>query len=301
MSESGGLLVKMIEDICGEDLFNSIITVLLKNPFTDFGESISTMIKTIYDIAMSVAVMLMFVYFLLALVDKMTSENFSWDQVWRQMALLLAAKMLMEHGYDLLKLMSDVGIELISMITAGISDITGLGIEYNAAGEIVGFKVNVWGGDATAKSLLDNYHVEFGFGILSGIYNLLSDALLFVQLILPWLFSWIMRIAMKIICYTRLIEIYVRAAFAPIALSDFFKNGFQGGGWRYLKSFLAVCLQGALILCIAVMFATLCQELLDPTETSLFTFIGYYFAFGCSALMLMFKSLGLTKDIMGVN
>ena len=106
----------------------------------------------------------------------------------------------------------------------------------------------------------------------------------------------------KIICYTRLIEIYIRAAFAPIAFSDFFHNGFQGGGWRFLKSFLAVCLQGAVILCIGAIFGALMPVIFNlGGDTTFFSAMGRYFAILAAAVMLMFKSLSLTKEFVGVN
>lgn len=277
-----GMLEGMLKDILGEDLFKSIITTLTKDPFTAYGEGVTTLITTIYDIVMSAAVMLMFIYFLIAVVDKMTSENFTWEQLWKQMGMLLAAKLVIEHGLDIMMLMSKVGIQLVNLIgTDGIK--FGLG----SADQI--------------DTIIESF--EEGF---SGIFKVIGHLILFFYIIFPWLFSWIMGMAVKIICYTRLIEIYIRACFAPIALSDFFKNGFQGGGWRFLKGFFAVCLQGAVILVIALFFSELLTSFLTgpkPGEDgfNLFQFFGAYFAVGCSAIMLMFRSLGLCKEIMGVN
>lgn len=274
------LLKGMISDICGEDLFNSIINVLTKDPFTEY-EAVAGVMRSLYDIVMSAAIMLMFIYFLIAVVDKLTSENFSWEQLWKQFAMLLAAKLVIEHGLEIMTLMSAVGVELVELISQK-GDV-GLGVGITAA---------------EADAIIASFEEKYSFG---GLFKVIGDLILFLQLILPWLFSWIMRIAVKIICYTRLIEIYIRASFAPLALSDFFKNGFQGGGWRFLKSFFAVCLQGAIILGIAIFFSALCESLLPSDKTNLFTFLGYYFAIGCSAIMLMFRSLSLSKEIMGAN
>ncbi len=274
------LLKGMLSDIGGEDLFASIIKVLTQDPFTEY-EGVAKVIQNVYDAVMSAAIMLMFIYFLIAVVDKMTSENFTWEQLWKQFAMLLAAKMVIEHGLEIMSLMSSVGVELVELVSG----------EGN-----VGMKAGISAADA--ETIIASFEEKYSFG---GLFKVIGDLILFLQLILPWLFAWIMRIAVKIICYTRLIEIYIRASFAPIALSDFFKNGFQGGGWRFLKSFFAVCLQGAVILGIAIFFSALCKSLLPADKTNLFTFLGYYFAIGCSAIMLMFRSLSLSKEIMGVN
>ncbi len=275
------LLLNMIDTING-DLFASMISILTKDPFTAYS-GVYSKIEIIYNIVMSVAMMLIFIYFLIAIVDKMTSENFTWEQLWKQLAMLLAAKYVVEHGLEIMSLMSAMGAELVNLIgTDGVGSFTA-GLD----------------GDA----LITEFEGKF-----SGIFKVIGQLILLCYLLVPWVFSLIMGICAKVICYTRIIEIYIRACFAPLALSDFFKNGFQGGGWRFLKAFLAVCLQGGVLLVIALMFSTLVDSFLsdvmggDPVNaTNLFQFVGVFFAVGTSAIMLMFRSLGLCKEILGVN
>ena len=272
------LLTAMINRIAGSSIFDGMIGILTKDPFTAYGEDVAKIINNLYNAVMSAAMMLIFIYFLIAIVDKMTSENFTWEQLWKQMAMLLAAKLVVEHGLEIMQLMSQVGVELVTIVQG-----EGLG-DLNQA--------------LDAKAVIKN----FKDGLSSSILKLLSDILLLLYLALPWVLSWIMSLCVKIICYTRLIEIYVRACFAPLALSDFFKNGFQGGGWRYLKSFLAVCIQGAVILAIAVLYSKLLGSIMvTPDETNVFEFSGISLAIGASAVMLMFRSLGICKEILGVN
>lgn len=272
-----GIVREMLDDICGKDLFSSVIETLTKDPFTAYGSSISGLISTVYNIVMSVAMMIMFIYFLIGLVDKMSSENFTWEQLWKHLAMLLGAKVIIEHGLDIMMLMSKVGVELVGMINSGADP------SFSAS--------------MNTSAIIDNF-----VGGLDGIYKVLAWILLLLYLIIPWIFSWVMGICVKIVCYTRLAEIYARACFAPIAFADFFKNGFQGNGWRFLKSFFAVCLQGAMIFTIAVLFSTLLRSFLDGTNSSdLFAFTGIYLAVGASSIMLMFRSSSLCKEIMGVN
>ena len=272
------LLEAMINRIAGSSLFDGMIGILTKDPFTDYGRGVARIVESLYDAVMSAAIMLIFIYFLIAVVDKMTSENFTWEQLWKQMAMLLAAKMVVEHGLEIMQLMSQVGVEMVTIVQG-----EGLGSLNQAL---------------DAKTVISN----FKNGLTSSILKILSDILLLLYLALPWVLSWIMSLCVKIICYTRLIEIYIRACFAPLALSDFFKNGFQGGGWRYLKSFFAVCLQGAVILAIAVIYSKLLGSFLSiPDDKNLFEFSGISLAVGASAVMLMFRSLSICKEIMGAN
>ena len=278
-------LIGMLNDICGQDIVNSILNSLSINLFSDDG-TYSHALELARDLHNSVikpfALMLMFIYFMLAVVDKLSAENFTWEQLWRQMAMLLVAKFLIDHGFEILDILFNIGMSLAHQI----QEAAGL---YGGATEE---------GVEHAKELITGFKTSLG---LSGTWtSWLGDIILFAFLIIPWLLSWIMRLCVNIICYTRIIEIYVRATFAPVALSDFFHSGLQGSGWRFLKNFLAVCLQGGVILVIGVIFSALFEELVVD-ETNMFMFIGVYLAFFASAIMLMFKSLSITKELVGSN
>lgn len=277
-------LIGMINDICGQDIFNSIFETLTVNLFSSDGKysDALAMARGLHrSVIMPLALMLMFIYFMLAIVDKLSQENFTWEQLWRQLAMLLVSKYLIEHGFEILDLMFDIGMDFAAQIQAWT------GYDGDSSEDIT-----------QAKELIESFRAGLG---LDGVFtSWLGDLLMFIYLFIPWLGSWIMRLCINIICYTRVIEIYWRATFAPIALADFFHSGLQGTGWRSLKSFLAVCLQGGAMLVIAVIFSALTGQIVADDQ-NLFTFIGAYLAFAASAVMLMFKSLSLTKEIIGVN
>lgn len=275
------MLEGMLNDICGPDLFSSIYDTLSVNLFSSGGKfsAILSVIRTIYNTLMPIGVMLMFIYFMLALVDKLSSENFTWEHLWRQLAMLLAAKYLMEHGFELLELLSGIGISIMGKI----SGINGAGVSATAI---------------DAEAMISQFRDSIG---VLGYIEWIGNIVMFIYLLIPWVISWIIGLCVNIICYSRVIEIYVRAAFAPIALSDFFHSGLQGGGWKYLKNFLAASLQGAIILVIAIIYSGLFQAITIDDDGNIFRFLGAYLAFYASAIMLMFKSLPLAKDLVGTN
>lgn len=273
----------MVNDLCGKDLFKDIMDTLEVNLFSSDG-NYSAAVALVEDLYFSViqpiAIMLMIIYFLLALVDKMTSENFTWEQMGRQMCMFLASFYLINHGFEILELLFQLGLSLTTQVNALVEE-----------------SLDPVDGTTRVQSVIDTFKDTIN------VPNFLKDICLFVYLLIPWALSWIMGLVVKIICYTRVIEIYARAAFAPIALSDFFHSGFQGAGWRFLKSFLAVCLQGALILVINAIYSTLFDVIAGSVDTklSLFAFLGVYLAIMASACMLMFKSLSLAKELLGIN
>lgn len=293
-----GMLDGMVKDIIGVDLFKPIYETLNVNLFSDgsgadkfnqagniFVDALD-IVKTIYqDGVQPVAVMLLFIFFMLAVIDKLSSENFTWEQLWRQMAMLLGAKFLIDHGFEIMQILFNIGVNFAySVDKSGVSDVISTGM--------------------SAEELLEQFQTSLGLD--KGILKILAPVIMFMYLLIPWIFSFILGMAVKIVCYTRVVEIYLRAAFAPIALSDFFHSGFQGSGWRFLKSFLAVCLQGAFILAIAAIYAALVNSIFKGYQDAEMTLtfwesIGIFLSIGCASIMLMFKSLSLAKEMLGTN
>ncbi len=137
----------------------------------------------------------------------------------RQMCMFLLGFFLIDRGFELLNLLFELGVKFVDTVNGWISG--GLG--------------------QIDKSLSDKIIEEFNSQKFAKI-GFIDDIFKFCYLFFPYILSWLLGMCVKIICYTRLIEIYIRAAFAPIAFSDFFHNGFQGSGWRFLKHSLpSVC------------------------------------------------------------
>lgn len=274
------LLESMFNDICGSNLFADIYETLSVNLFSGsgtFGTAYSV-VHSIYNAVMTIGVMLLFIYFVLALVDKMSSDNFTWEQLWRQFALLLAGKYVMENGFRILETLFNIG-----MATAA--------------------RISALGNPSVSEAMVDAATILAEFRDSLDCWDFLKVPIMFGYLLVPWLLAWIMGLAVNIICYSRVIEIYARATLAPIALSDLFHSGLNGAGWRYLKSFLAVALQGALILIIGIIYSAVFQSLVLDSNTfsDILAFLGKYIVIYAAAVMLMFKSLSLSKELVGVN
>lgn len=276
------MLEGMLNDICGPDIFSSIYETLSVNLFSADGEYgvIFSAIHTLHKLMVPIGVYLMFIYFIIAMEGLMASETFTWDQLGKKMIMLLVAKFLMDHGFELMELLFGLGMS----IAAKLND------------AMVGGNIPELAFDA--KAMIEAFRSDLG---MNGLLKVLGDVILFVYLLLPWALSWLMRLAISVICYSRVIEIYVRAVMAPIALSDFYHSGLQSTGWRFLKNFLAVSLQGATILIISIVFSLMIHAIVFTDASHPITFIGSYLAFYGSAVMLMFKSLPLTKNLVGAD
>lgn len=271
---------KMLEDICGSDLFDTIIRILTIDIFATDGAygKVFSRVQDMYEAVQSVAVVLIFIYFMIAFVDKLSGESFTFEQMFRQIILLLVAKFLIDHGMEIIQLLYDFGTALLVEVAAPIPEGGG-----------------AMGAD-NAKELLKEFESSLG---LKGFMKVLKDVIVWLWLFIPWIFSWVLGICVKIIMYSRMIEIYVRAVFAPIAFADFYQGGLQSAGFRYLRNFLAVAIQGALILSVAAVYSGLFSTVVASAGLNFLNFLGLYLAFLSAAVMLMFRSLTLAKEIVG--
>lgn len=272
----------LIKIIFQTDLFTTITDTLSINLFSSSGKfgSVLSLIRSLYDIIFPVAVMMLFIYFMISLIERCSNDTFTWEQLWKVFAMLVATKILIEHGFDLLERLFEIGLA----ITDSFAAIRGAGSEFALGEEQIADIV---------KDLNEN---------MGWVMKFIRNILLWIALLIPALISFIMRIAVSVICYSRIAEIYVRAVFTPIALSDVFHGGLQSSGWRYLKSFMAICLQGATIIVIAIIYGQLMSALLQnyAQDGSFWAFYSISIAVQASAIALMFKSLNLTREIMGV-
>lgn len=272
---------KLLSDICGTNFMTDIMSVLSENLLSGGGKfsGVYAFARGLYNAVMPVGVYLLFIYFIVSLVNKVSSEQFTWEQLWRLLAMLVASKFIMEHGFDIMEKLFGVGQAIMQLVSN--------------SGEITAQEVQL-----DTESVLESMRESLGF---KGILKVLGDAIIWLSLLIPWLISWILRIAVNVICYSRLIEIYLRVIFAPLALSDFFANGLSGTGWRFLKGFFAVSLQGAMIYGIGIIYSALVANIAYTEGTNIFTFLIPVIAIAASCVMLMFRALPLAREIVGAQ
>lgn len=156
-------------------------------------------------------------------------------------------------------------------------------------------------------------------GLLSGISAILKIMLAATIgsafALIEILAALILKVVVYVIAVTRLVELNVRGCFLPVGLSLMSDDGYRGAGGRYLKRFIAVACQGAVITiigkvatsCISIAVGQSVTILTDTTfsdnfMTSLFSMIGSFIlalAVAVAMVSAMFKSIQLTNDIFG--
>lgn len=272
------LIYSMFQEIFAGGVFDSVRGVLKLNPSTGAWSQAWVAVDTVYsNVMVPIALGLMIIWFLVAFMEKAASEQVTFEQLFMIFAKLIAAKFLIDNGLQIFANLWSLGISLI--------DTVGNAFPGGPGGNPMEYK-ELWkdwtGLEWNAK-----------IGILKGIG-------LLCQLLIPWLVSKIMIAVVMFICYSRIIEMLMRMMAAPIALSDFMTEGLHGAGWRFLKNFLAICLQGMIMVGIAQIYPLVLNAILNGS-TGFWETLLKYVAFSFAAIALLFKSLSISKELVGTS
>lgn len=252
----------MVCDTLNVTLGKDMKEVITGNTTTDMMKSM----KPIYtDIVSPVGEALIVLFFLIELIDKTTKDNFSVEHFFKLMLKVVIAKFLIENGWDILTGCINVGSNLAGAIT---SDPKGL----------------------TSKSnVLDQYAKEIQET------NTIGNLGMIIQWFLPWVFAWISKMICIVICWGRMIELGVRAVTAPISMADIFQDGTHSGGFRYLRKFLGVCLQAAVIMLVIQVSGIIQGLIIGKNTVTMFKAV----VVGLSTCMLVVRSQQFASDLVG--
>ena len=110
---------------------------------------------------------------------------------------------------------------------------------------------------------------------------------------------WALTICIFLICYGRMIEIYLVTSIAPIPMATMLGKEWGGMGQNYLRSLFALGFQAFLIIVCVAIYAVLVQNIAVDTDISaaIWTCMGYTVLL-CFTL---FKTGSLAKSIFGAH
>ena len=264
-------------DIFADDVFDKAVSVLSINPSDGTYKAAWNAIHAVYsNVMVPIALGLMVIWFLVAFMEKSASEQVTLEQLFMLFVKLIAAKFIIDNGLEIFSMLWGLGISVVSEVGEAFKHGSGIPFDHK-------------------KLWFDLTGVAWGEDL--GIFAALG---LMCQLLIPWLATKVMIACVYFICYSRLIEMLVRLMTAPIAVSDFVTEGIRGSGWRYIKNFLAICLQGMIIIAICRLYPLIMAGVLSG-EGPFWDVVLKFLAFAFSAIALMFKSLSLSKELIGTS
>lgn len=240
-------ILNMVKTIMRGGNYDRVIPLLTDNFFQTYNGAWSVISGLSNSVAIPIAIMLVTLYFILDVVEGSTSGQ-TFEKFISSTLKYVFTLFFVFNAVNLLTYFVDLGREVVKGTTAsGLSDKEVEKKAVNLMNEVFAD-----GGDAK----------EAMAGEFKTVIILRS-----LQFIIPYLIMFFSQFIMISMAYTRMIEIMVRIGFAPIGFADVYTNGLSGGAGRYLRGFIAVCLQGALMIAAAVVVSSMVATVLDPAQT----------------------------------
>lgn len=319
------MLRGMLEDIFGSD-FLSIVS--------DFGQiDLAGRYKTAWEalgklqegVVMPLALTLMLIWFMISLYEKVSSDHFTFKSAGKVLIQLLLTFTILTNTIPIAEAAIGIGNASIKQFeqTIGISNIDGdtntkrcmnqrRAIDDSGQGMVDenGNPVYVLCGAINDKSrktcwrcsnpistAADDLWISIeNSGEVDGTMKQLG---FLCKLIIPWIASWILVACIFFVCVTRIFELFLRILIAPLALSNLFEEGFNGTGFKFLKSLFAVGLQIFVIYGVAWLFGLISSSI--AMEGDWLYVIFAQLAISFAAVATTFKAQSLIKEALGAQ
>ena len=204
------------------------------------------------------------------ILEKNNMHEFDVANIYKWMFKTACAILILSNTFNIVMAVFDVSQSVIS----------------NAAGLVQGST------DVSADMLADLETTLEGMG-LGPLVGLFMQTML-ISVAMP-----IMSIVIFVICYGRMLEIYLLTSLAPIPVATLSNRELGGMGQNYIKSLFAVGFQGLLILVCVAIYAVLVQGIATGGDP-----IGAIWgAMGYTVLLtfMLFKTGGIAKSVFGAH
>ncbi len=241
----------------------------------DLIDAITSYGRSTFQALEMIGIMLMAMYFIVYTLDMIQAESFTAEQFFKKLIIFAIALFIMMNGTTLFE-----GIIRVFDTMLIESDFA------NTAA-------------ATGSSAMAKAHSEISQinNVMGLVWKLLEDGL---TSLIPILAQAVAIIIVIFVSITRVIEIIVRYAFAPIALAPIAGEGLRSSSIRYLKKFAACCLHGVVIIFILALTGSLHSLLNSVLSSRVFKgFLGNIII-PIMVIAGVFKAGKLSDDIMGV-
>lgn len=308
------MLRGMFNDIFGND-FLSIIS--------DFGQiDLSGRYKTAWEalgklqegVVMPLALTLMLVWFMISLYEKVSSDHFTMKSAGKVLIQLLLTFTVLTNTMPIAEAAIGIGNASVKQMeqTLGFANMRNdIKVCYD--------KVRIPGTDPpeykTCGTVNDKNatHCKKCYGELRNEADVLWQELeasgeldgtmkqlgFLCKLIIPWIASWILIACVFFVCITRVFDLFLRVLVAPIALSNLFEEGFNGTGFKFLKSLFAVGLQIFVIYAVGWLFGLISSSITMGGDWLFVVFAQLAISF--AAVATTFKAQSLIKEALGAQ
>lgn len=269
------------------DNSSNITDMLQKSPSSSFPEAWALVIDIYNKVALPLGIMMIVIYFIINIqvssIEGIDQGLRSWIKPLISVFVGIA---LMTYGMDIFITLFELGHTMINVLVENIGTVGSVTMEakLDAMNALAG---------TTLVGLEEGVFVQVGkIGMVDGIG-------LGIELLIPYVVSLIINIAVTFIFYGRLINMFIRFAVAPIALSDVAAKGQQSTGFRYIKSFLALALQGFLMIAVVVIYEFIQVSIFEAGILSIGGLVSYL-GLAVAYLSLLAQTGTISKELVGV-
>lgn len=222
-----------------------------------------------------IAIMIVVVFFLLAILERVSAENITLEHVLREVIKLCFGLYLVTNSVEIVVGCIELGNGVLQKVL-GLINTTSM----------------------TGAAMFTEQMLKDTGGVLAMVLITVIIALfLLIQLILV--------VIMRCVVIIRLLEIAMRTSMSPLALSDTFAgNLLHSHAINFIRSFGALCLQGVFIAIVANFLPMFWAGMLADPGTGAWDIVAAILEMLVvlvAALILMFKSGSIAKEMMGAK
>ena len=210
------------------DMFNQIWTLITVSPQNFKGGAVWDIIVGIHGGLKAIAFALLVLFFVIGVVKTTTNlSELKRPEVALKLFLRFAiAKIVVTYGMDLMLAMFRIVQGVIV--------------------EIAGNAPNIMAGNFAVPDIVQQKIMACGF---------FESIPLWIVALLGSLFITVLSFIMILTVYSRFFQLYMYTALAPIPLSTFAGEGTSNVGKHFLKSYISVCLQGAIVVLGCIIYS----------------------------------------------
>ena len=225
-------------------------------------------IKPIYDSIMPVGMTLIVLFALLDMLNQVLQDRFSAEQMAKCFIKLALLYLFLYNAYDFIT----YAMNFCSIIFDKLKDGSVFNAGINDDSQIL-------------KGLIDSD---------GEMPNLIQTAGKILTVSITYLIMMIIKLVIRVIVWSRILNIVIYTLFAPIGMADMTK-GTQSTGFRYFKKLVSLMLQGAVIYAIMIAYTILTQTVMSTGGSTVAVLISSFVV-----LTMMFRSESIAGSILGV-
>ncbi len=279
MDSLGTFVENLLRQIAGlENDIVGIVDLILRLPFLmDEGDQLnqlSEVILQVYNILLPIGLTLLSFFFLIGFFNKtMMFELVNWENILKCIFRLIVAQVIMVNCLSILVLLSSI---------------------------VAGVIVDVFGIFESTEALEALIDIDAVIAEFNGM-DFISKVFYSIQYIIVWAIMLIIRLTIYAIVVGRFIELCMYTFLAPIPIATMVSDEFSSISFRFFQSYLAVCLQGLVILIACITYLAVARAWIAPADdaTADVSIVAYLLS-ALSLLFVLFRSGGWAKAIVGL-